>query len=1423
MLAAVCAMSALVGASAQVMEQTNCVPAPAGLVGWWQAEGNAKDSAGSNNGSVGGTVRYVPGEVGLGFEFDGTTSAVTVPSSPSLAVQSVTIEAWVFPYDISHPRPIVEYAASTGLSSLGLWYGPTAQGGSASGAPGALYAAFRDPGGAVLQVGSPAGVLSSNRWSHVALTFDAPSRTAIIYVDGEIVASATSSVAVQPLTSVAVNIGYRPNTSSETLAGTRHLGGLDEVSIYNRALTPTEIQSVFSAEEFGKCSVATTPVITTQPQSQTVLLSGSTSFMVGATGTPPLTYQWLFNGNPLLGQSFTTLSLTNLQASNAGNYSVIVSNSVGFVISSNALLTVLPPSTNCTPAPAGLVGWWRGEGNAFDSAGTNDGALLNGTTFTVGEVGQGFHFDGLTNAVRVPGSPTLDIGKGTGLTLEAWVNPSDTGNGHPVIEWSRDVGGSPYGVHLWVGHPSHPAGYFYADIVDTSGVLHVIDSGPGLLQSNVFQHIAVTYDKASGIARLYLNGSVINQSTLGTFTPQTSYNLYFGERPPGDINSRLFAGVIDEISIYGRALGTNELQSIYLAGSFGKCAPVPPSTCVPTPTNLISWWRAEGNATDAAGTNNGILLGTTFAAGEVGQAFQMNGVTNAVRIPASASLDLGQSAGFTLEAWVNPANYNSGPIFEWSRSVGGSPYGVHFWLEQPSHAAGYFYANIADTAGNFHVIDSDSGLIKTNTFQHIALTYDKASGVGRLYYNGAVVKEVSLGTFTPQTSYDLYLGERPPGDINSANFAGLIDEPSIYSRALSSSELQAIFQAGSQGKCTGAPIIVLQPADQTVYVSANVNFTVAATGASPLTYQWLFNGTALVGQTNAVLLLPDVQLTNSGNYSVVVSNNAGSATSSTAVLTVQQPPTGCTAVPPGIVGWWRGEGNAFDSAGTNDGALLNGTTFTVGEVGQGFHFDGITNAVRVPGSTNLDVGKSTGLTLEAWVNPSDTGNGHPVIEWSRDVGGAPYGVHLWVGHPSRPPGYFYANIADTAGNWHVIDSGQTVIQSNIFQHIAVTYDKASGIACLYLNGSIINQSTLGTFTPQTSYNLYFGERPPGDINSRLFAGVIDEISIYGRALGSNELQSIYLAGSFGKCAPVPPSTCVPAPTNLVSWWRAEGNATDAAGTNNGILLGTTFAAGEVGQAFQMNGVTNAVRIPASASLDLGQGAGFTLEAWVNPANDNSGPIFEWSHSVGGAPYGVHFWLGHPSQGAGYFYANIVDTSGNFHVIGSDPGLIQTNKFQHIALTYDKASGLGRLYLNGAVVKEVALGTFTPQTSYDLYLGERPPGDINSANFAGLIDEASVYSRALSPSELQAIFQGGSEGKCTSGSPMGSLVAPTAQVQGISVRFAGFPGQTYSVQRAGSPHGPWTKVGSVTVGGGGVGTFLDTTPAPGNAFYRTSYP
>ena len=276
----------------------------------------------------------------------------------------------------------------------------------------------------------------------------------------------------------------------------------------------------------------------------------------------------------------------------------------------------------------------------------------------------------------------------------------------------------------------------------------------------------------------------------------------------------------------------------------------------------------------------------------------------------------------------------------------------------------------------------------------------------------------------------------------------------------------------------------------------------------------------------------------------------------------------------------------------------------------------------------------------------------------------------------------------------------------------------------------------------------------------------------------------------------PASTnCTPPPAGLVSWWRGEGNPLDSFGANNGVASNFTYVAGEVGEGFLFDGLHSDLFVPASTSLDVGQGPGMTIEVWINPADMVSHPIFDWSPNHA---YGVHFWESHPVTGA--LYADLVDTQGTDHMIQSDPGVIVSGSFQHVAVTYDKASGIARLFLDGAVIVTSNLGTFTPRTSTDLQIGYRlPDAPFGEHSFNGIIDEPSLYSRALDPAEIAAIYAAGSAGKCLGPPP----VVGSASVKALENEMIQIPSYRF-LDYCSAPDGAalnLTAVSSSTANGG----------------------
>ena len=985
-----------------------------------------------------------------------------------------------------------------------------------------------------------------------------------------------------------------------------------------------------------------------------------------------------------------------------------------------------PPPPTCAPAPAGLVGWWNGEGNANDKAGTNNGVLEGTLGFASGKVGQAFSFGNVIADLRVPASPALNVGSGSGFTVDAWINPSDVSQLHPIVEWNDGAGS--WGVHFYISTDAGP-GSFYANITDSGGGWHQMHSLIASLVTNTFQHVALTYDTASGLATIYCNGLVVAQQNLGSFTPLTTYDVYFGRRPPGGADAYTFEGSIDEASIFNRALTASEIQSIYNAGSAGKCEQVivpPPPSCSPPSAGMVGWWRAENNGSDAATNNSGTMAnGLSFAPGKVGQAFSFDGENDHFDIPASASLNVGSADGMTFETWVKPSTINMQVVAEWNNGAGGV--GSHMWLSVDHTVAGDGVGNIVvnlyDTTETSHGILAPAGVMVANEWQHIALTYDKTSGVAKIYRNGAQVATQNVGAFTPQTSYDLHLGYRASSAFQGTYFRGLMDEPSLYNRALSAVEIQNIYKSSSAGKC-------VPPPSSSLFIAGPI--TNAANG----------HAYYLLSPTN----WPAAE-------AIAVSLGGHLATINNAAETL----------------WVY---NTFGSYGGGDYTMWIGLTDEVNE-GEWHWTSGWGGTYRnwSPGQPDNYGGAEDHVWMwsPASGQPAGSWNDGPgsfiepaVIEIGED---APIPVILAGPITNSANGHAYYLLSPT--NWHAAED----IAVSLGGHLATINDadENTWIFDTFASYGGDDYRLWIGYTDETSegqwrwqngwrgtYSNWYPGEPNNWDNNEHYAWIWNLGSGGGGTwadAGADLLEAAVV--EIG----VDPALCTPPPGDLVGLWRAEGNANDSFALNNGFVVnGTSFATGMVSQAFSFDGVNDSVTIPQTPQLNPGNQV--TIEFWMkadptNAMNSYQGLVtsdffgIEIANGFALGPVGVSFFIS-TDGGASVSPSSYPDTATD----NGGGAVVSAGVWHHVAGTYDGANL--QLYIDGQPwgVPAHASGPISPMlANSSVSIGGEDgrticPDCIGSRYFNGLIDDVAIYKRALSATEIHDIYVAAEGGKCT---------------------------------------------------------------------------
>ncbi|GAB4198602.1 MAG: hypothetical protein Tsb002_33660 [Wenzhouxiangellaceae bacterium] len=315
----------------------SCVNTPSSIRGWWkfdEASGTtAIDSASSNNGTlINGPIR-TNGFVSRALDFDGVNDYVSVPDANSLDVGTgdFSIEAWIRTAD-SNAMIVSKRVNNGGGNYVGYLFMVNS---------GRLLVQLADPSNSWRNYADLNGPrVDDLQWHHVAITVDRNNSSGgRIYLDG------VNIFTFNPTT----RSGNLSNSSSLTIGRTSDSsnyfdGQIDEVALYGKALTQTEVRSIFNAGRNGKCSSSTpgpltatvnclrraAPVSTKLPELDAVCLASASG------GTGSYSYTWGFTGDALISPDGSRLEVFG--CTTGGRVSVIVNDGT----STTTALTLLP-------------------------------------------------------------------------------------------------------------------------------------------------------------------------------------------------------------------------------------------------------------------------------------------------------------------------------------------------------------------------------------------------------------------------------------------------------------------------------------------------------------------------------------------------------------------------------------------------------------------------------------------------------------------------------------------------------------------------------------------------------------------------------------------------------------------------------------------------------------------------------------------------------------------------------------------------------------------------------------------------------------------------------------------------------------------------------------------------------------------------
>lgn len=385
--------------------------------------------------------------------------------------------------------------------------------------------------------------------------------------------------------------------------------------------------------------------------------------------------------------------------------------------------------------------------------------------------------------------------------------------------------------------------------------------------------------------------------------------------------------------------------------------------------------------------------------------------------------------------------------------------------------------------------------------------------------------------------------------------------------------------------------------------------------------------------------------------------------------------------------------------------------------------------VQVADNAALDVGSGS-FTIQAWIKKGDTTSQDYILQkYIADATDGGFGLNM------QDDGTLRFGIDDDGTSFPEDSALSTQAYDDNEWHFVVGVKNGTSNIQLYVDGVLVgSDSSIGaTGSVDSDDPLYIGVRSDGT-TQEWENGFIDDVKMYDYARSLEEILVDYNNGAASLGATNQRSLS----DGLIGYWKMDESAANSCtgGTNdscdssgNGFDLAwqadATFSnTSKFGRALSLDGTGDDARVADNATLDLT--TGITISTWVK-ANSLAAyhrivAKMDGSESTG--------YMMDATSGGGGIRLRIDSTD-----CETAAGVITTSGWYHVAATYDQSTM--RIFINGVESKSCARTGSISTNNQDLTIGNRSD---NNSSWNGLIDEARIYNRALSPAEIKRLHE-----------------------------------------------------------------------------------